>query len=77
MNANPKMTIVTPVWNLFKEKRVESFRQTMESVHSQTYDNIEHIVINNNSNDDTQKFIDEYALKILGYGRKGAEIFNG
>ena len=63
MDKKPKMTIVTPVWNLFKEKRVESFRQTMESVHRQTYSNIEHIVINNNSTDDTQKLIDEYIEK--------------
>ena len=63
MNNKPKMTIVTPVWNLFQEKRVETFRQTMESVHSQTYGNIEHIVINNNSTDDTQKLIDEYIEK--------------
>ena len=63
MNKKPKMTIVTPVWNLFKEKRVETFRQTMESVHNQTYGNIKHIVINNNSTDDTQKLIDEYIEK--------------
>jgi glycosyltransferase involved in cell wall biosynthesis len=63
MDERMKMTIITPVWNLFEEGRIETFRQTMESVHNQTYKNIEHIVINNNSTDDTQKLIDEYIEK--------------
>jgi glycosyltransferase involved in cell wall biosynthesis len=58
-----KMTVVTPVWNLFEAGRVESFRQMMESVHCQTYKNIEHIIINNNSTDSTQELIDEYIKK--------------
>ena len=63
MKANPKITIVTCVWNLFQEKRVETFRQVMKSVHDQTYDNIEHIIINNNSNDGTDRLLDEYVNK--------------
>jgi glycosyltransferase involved in cell wall biosynthesis len=63
MNNNPKVTIVSCVWNLFKEKRVETFRQTMESVHNQDYSNIEHIIINNNSTDETDQLIDEYVSK--------------
>jgi len=62
-DKKPKISIVTCVWNLYKENRVETFRQTMESVHNQTYDNIEHIVINNNSNDGTDKLIAEYVDK--------------
>jgi len=60
MSYNPKISIVTCVWNLFNENRVDSFRQTMESVHNQTYDNIEHIIIDNNSNDGTDILIKEY-----------------
>jgi len=63
MNTTLKVSIVTCVWNLFREKRVETFRQIMESVHGQTYDNIEHIIINNNSTDGTDKLIDEYVSK--------------
>lgn len=63
MTDSVKMTVVTPVWNLFEKGRVETFRQTMESVRNQTYGNIEHIIINNNSTDDTPKLIDEYVKK--------------
>jgi glycosyltransferase involved in cell wall biosynthesis len=63
MSDNLKISIITCVWNLFDEKRVDTFRQTMESVHSQKYNNIEHIIINNNSTDGTDKLIDEYVSK--------------
>lgn len=62
-NSLPKVTIVTTVWNLYKEGRVESFRQMMESVHNQTYPNLEHIIINNNSTDETKDLIQEYVDK--------------
>lgn len=89
MNKRPKITIVTCVYNLFEVDRVETFRQTMESVHNQTYENIEHIIINNNSTDDTQKLVDEYVAKGwatcyfqpiqgLWYAmQKGYEVANG
>jgi len=63
MNNLPKVTIITCVWNLLKEDRIETFRQTMESVHGQTYADIEHIIINNNSTDGTDRLIDEYVSK--------------
>lgn len=62
-NNLPKVTIVTTVWNLFENGRVAYFRQMMESVHNQTYSNLEHIIINNNSTDETKDLIQEYIDK--------------
>lgn len=62
-NSLPKVTIVTTVWNLYENGRVETFRQMMESVHNQTYPNLEHIIINNNSTDETKDLIQEYVDK--------------
>ena len=59
----PKITIVTAAYNLIEVGREKSFRECVEIIHNQTYKNIEHIIINNNSTDGTQKLIDEYVEK--------------
>lgn len=59
----PKVTIITIVWNLIKNGREEVFRQCMESVHSQTYKNIEHLIIDGASSDGTLDIIQEYVDK--------------
>gem|GEM_PF-522793 len=59
----PKVTVVSAVWNLYNEDRVEFFKQMMESVHNQTYSDIEHLIVNNNSTDGTAELIDQYAQK--------------
>lgn len=64
----PKVSIVTTVWNLYKNGRDGYFRQMMETVHNQTYPNIEHILVNNNSDDGTSDLIQEYVDK--GYVAK-------
>ena len=38
MTENPLVSIITPVLNLVKNKRVESFKNCLESVHQQTYE---------------------------------------
>jgi glycosyltransferase involved in cell wall biosynthesis len=59
----PLVTIVTITFNLIKAGRKEYFRQCIESVHNQSYKNIEHIVIDGASNDGTLDLIKEYADK--------------
>ena len=59
----PKVTIVTPVFNLIKSGRKDFFRQCVESVHNQTYKNIEHLIIDGASTDGTLDLIKEYADK--------------
>lgn len=60
---NPKVTIVTITYNLIEAGRKETFRQCLESVHNQTYQNIEHIVIDGASSDGTLELIKEYEDK--------------
>ena len=57
----PKISIITVVYNLIKNKRKENFIRMIESIKSQNYGNIEHIIIDGNSTDGTKNF-----LKSLG-----------
>lgn len=59
----PLVTIVTITFNLIKGGREKTFRQCLESVHNQTYRNIEHIIIDGASRDGTVNLIEEYAGK--------------
>ena len=59
----PKVTIVTVVYNLIENGREQYFRQCLESVHKQLYQNIEHIVIDGASNDGTIDLLEEYNKK--------------
>jgi len=59
----PLVTIVTVTYNLLEAGRKEYFRQCLESVHNQTYENIEHIVIDGASTDGTVDLIKNYADK--------------
>lgn len=62
-NKLPKVSIVTTVYNLYENGRVNYFRQMMDTVHKQTYPNLEHIIIDNNSDDGTANLIQEYVNK--------------
>ncbi len=59
----PIVTVVTVTFNLIKNGRVEAFRQCVESVHSQDYPNIEHLVVDGASTDGTLEMIREYEEK--------------
>lgn len=63
MYENKKVTIITATYNLVENKRVDSFRQCVESVHNQSYKNIEHLVVDGDSKDGTLEIIKEYAEK--------------
>lgn len=59
----PKVTVVTATFNLIKEGREKFFRQCVESVHNQTYANVEHLVIDGASTDGTVGLLKEYEKK--------------
>ncbi len=64
MNENPpKVTVITATFNLIKNGREKFFRQNIESVHNQTYKNVEHIIIDGASTDGTLELLKEYADK--------------
>lgn len=63
MPANPKVTVITITYNLLQAGRKAFFKQCIESVRQQTYDNIEHLIIDGASTDGTLDLIKEYAAK--------------
>ncbi len=59
----PQITIITVTFNLIKNGREAFFRQNLESVHNQTYPNIEHLIVDGASTDGTLDILKEYADK--------------
>lgn len=75
----PKVTVVTITYNLVKNKREDFFRQCVNSVYSQTYKNIEHVIIDGASDDGTLELIKEVApnSKVFSEPDKGIyDAFN-
>ena len=58
MNENTKISVIIPVYNVEKY-----LRQCLESVINQTYKNLEIILVNDGSTDNSGKICEEYALK--------------
>lgn len=59
----PLVTVVTASYNLIAKGREKHVRQCIESVHSQTYPNIEHLVIDGASTDGTIELLESYQKK--------------
>lgn len=60
---NERITVITVVSNLIANGRKTSFLQCLKSIHEQTYENIEHIVIDNDSQDGTRDLLEKYRKK--------------
>jgi glycosyltransferase involved in cell wall biosynthesis len=54
------ITVVTPCFNIKRDGREEFFRRMMQSIHEQSYRDIEHIIIDGGSDDGTLELLDEY-----------------
>ncbi len=59
----PLVSIITITFNLVKNNRINTFRQCLQSVHDQAYKNIEHLVIDGNSQDGTREILETYEKK--------------
>jgi glycosyltransferase involved in cell wall biosynthesis len=59
----PLVTIVTATYNIVSAGRIDLFRQCVESIHSQDYENFEHIIIDGSSSDGTLDIINEYVQR--------------
>ena len=68
-----KISVITTTFNLIKGERKDVFIEMFKSVHSQTYPNIEHLIIDGGSKDGTVEFINEVNQK---YGKKQLVIFS-
>lgn len=55
----PLVSIITPTYNLIKNKRLDWFYQNLESVQNQTYEAIEHIIIDGASTDGTLDILNQ------------------
>ncbi len=62
-DAFPLVTVVTATYNLLQSGRTDYIRQSIESVHAQTYPNIEHLIIDGASTDGTLELLSEYEEK--------------
>ena len=63
MEDCPKVTVITITKNLYDDDRIALFQRCLESVHAQTYPNIEHIIIDGASTDGTLAFVTPYEKK--------------
>ena len=59
----PLVTVITVTYNIIKDGRKDYLEQNFKSVHEQTYENIEHLVIDGASTDGTLEFLQKYADK--------------
>lgn len=73
-----KVSVITVVYNAILVGREQYLRQCIESVHRQTYGNIEHIVIDGASTDGTIELLEEYQEQgwISYYSEKDNGIYD-
>lgn len=64
-NMEPFVTIITPTYNLLENNLADDFNLLISLLDLQTYPNIEHLVIDNASNDGTIEMLKNY--KNLGF----------
>ena len=73
--TKPLVTVVTVVKNIVRHNRTDTLKQCIESVRRQSYPNIEHLIIDGASDDETLEFLAQYeaagALKIHSSPDKG------
>lgn len=61
----PLVTVITPTNNLLQNNNADAFNLLVQLLDMQTYPNIEHIIMDNNSTDGTIEFLKDY--KNQGY----------
>jgi len=57
------ISVITPCLNIVSDGRGDWFEKMMKSVHEQSYENIEHIVIDGGSTDSTRALVEKYIDK--------------
>lgn len=54
------ISVITPCLDLYSDNRTEYFEKMMESIHGQTYTDIEHIIVDGESSDGTLELLVAY-----------------
>lgn len=62
----PLISVVTPTFNILKNARQNYFEQLCDSILNQSYKNIEHIIIDGNSDDGTLELIKNHMKNCRG-----------
>lgn len=62
----PLISVVTPTFNIIKYNRQKYFEQLCDSILNQSYKNIEHIIIDGNSDDGTLELIKNHMKNCRG-----------
>ena len=57
MEDQPLVTVITPVKNLVENEKIDDFNLLLSLLELQTYPNIEFLVIDGGSNDDTAELL--------------------
>lgn len=57
------ISVITPCLNICKDGRLEYFKKMMESIHHQTWTDLEHLVIDGGSTDGTVEILEQYQRK--------------
>ncbi len=74
-SEKPKVSVITVCFNLIKNGRGKTFVRALESVAEQSYENIEHIIIDGASTDSTSELLGEcssrFNIKVLSEPDKG------
>lgn len=70
------ISVITPCLNIIQDGRKDFFAKMMDSIHNQTYSNIEHIIIDGYSKDGTLELLEEYKkrnwnIKLIFEERRG------
>ena len=68
---NPLVSVIVPTKN-----SGEFMEQCLKSIRSQTYQNVELIVVDNNSTDDTKEIAKEYTNKVFNKGSERSAQIN-
>lgn len=76
--TSPLVTVITATYNLVSSNRSEAFRRAADSVLSQTYSNIEYIIIDGASSDGTLDLFKDYekSRKVTVYSEPDTGIYN-
>jgi glycosyltransferase len=74
----PLITIVTPTHNLLENNNADDFNLLVQLLDMQTYPNIEHLIIDNGSTDETVEFLKDYKNQgyLTFYSEKDTGKFN-